>query len=131
MTYEFPISSSRARRISTLPKQNWALGVGFAIALAMVSSLFFAQAGHAQDRTFGDFDCTEDCSGHAAGYRWAKKHSIEDEFDCPQGNSQSFHEGCIAYTRGSSRGADDDDDGNMSGGPVKHPMDSDDDDDDK
>jgi hypothetical protein len=102
----------------------------YTIAIAIVPWLVFANFARAQDRTFGDFDCTEDCSGHAAGYSWAEKHSIDDESDCPQGNSQSFHEGCIAYSRDPSRGADEDDDGNMTGQPVRHPMDSDDDDDD-
>src|ERR1700675_141468 len=101
----------------------------YTIAIAIISWLVFASVARAQDRTFGDFDCTEDCSGHAAGYRWAEKHSIDDESDCPRGNSESFHEGCIAYSRDPSRGADEDDDGNMTGQPVRHPMDSDDDDD--
>ncbi len=66
-------------------------------ALAVVATLAFVPTANAQNRTFGDFDCTDDCSGHAAGYNWAEKHSIDDEPDCPDGNSQSFHEGCIAY----------------------------------
>jgi hypothetical protein len=102
----------------------------YAIAIVITSWLAFGDIACAQNRTFGDFDCTDDCSGHAAGYRWAEKHSIDDESDCPEGNSQSFHEGCIAYTRDSSRGADEDNDGNQTGEPVRHPMNSDDDDDD-
>lgn len=42
---------------------------------------------------FGDYRCKQDCSGHQAGYDWAKKHGIDDEDDCA-GNSQSFMEGC-------------------------------------
>ena len=50
-----------------------------------------------QDR-HGDEECTQDCSGHEAGYKWAEANSIDDEDDCT-GNSQSFIEGCQAYVR--------------------------------
>jgi hypothetical protein len=84
---------------------------------------------HAQDQTFGGFTCTVDCSGHAAGYRWAEEKGIQDESDCPQGNSQSFHEGCVAYTQDGARDPNEDDDGNAVGGSSIRPMDSNDDDD--
>jgi hypothetical protein len=67
----------------------------------------------ASARTFGGFDCTIDCSGHAAGYRWAEEHDIDDEDNCPLGNSESFHEGCVVYVREPSRGADRDDDDDL------------------
>lgn len=38
-------------------------------------------------------DCTQDCSGHDAGYEWAEENDIRDPGDC-DGNSQSFIEGC-------------------------------------
>jgi hypothetical protein len=44
----------------------------------------------------GDADCTQDCSGHEAGYKWAEENDISDEDDCT-GNSESFIEGCKAY----------------------------------
>jgi len=47
-------------------------------------------------RTFNGYDCTEDCSGHEAGYEWAEKNDINDIYDC-NGNSQSFNEGCESY----------------------------------
>ena len=37
--------------------------------------------------------CTDDCSGHQAGYAWAKKHELTDPDEC-SGNSPSFIEGC-------------------------------------
>lgn len=46
--------------------------------------------------TFNGYDCTEDCSGHEAGYNWAEENDISDEYDC-DGNSNSFNEGCMAY----------------------------------
>lgn len=45
---------------------------------------------------FHGYECTEDCSGHEAGYAWAERHDIDDPDDCG-GNSQSFIEGCQAY----------------------------------
>lgn len=47
--------------------------------------------------TFNGYDCTDDCSGHEAGYNWAEENGIYDENDCG-GNSNSFIEGCISYT---------------------------------
>ena len=48
---------------------------------------------------YGSFEgdgCTEDCSGHEAGYEWAEDKGIEDPDDCG-GTSWSFEEGCRAY----------------------------------
>ncbi len=103
----------------------------YTLALAITATVVFAHAGYAQDRTFGDFDCTVDCSGHAAGYKWAEEHGIENEDNCPEGNSQSFHEGCIAYTRDPSLDPDSDDNGYAVGEPLPEPDPEDDNDDDK
>lgn len=97
------------------------------LILALFFSIALVSPASPQDRTFGDFDCTDDCSGHSAGYKWADKHSIDNEDDCPAGNSQSFHEGCIAYSRDPYNDPDADDQGNEAGMPVT-PSDSDDDD---
>lgn len=45
---------------------------------------------------FHGYACTEDCSGHEAGYEWAEENGIDDPDDCG-GNSDSFIEGCQAY----------------------------------
>jgi hypothetical protein len=45
---------------------------------------------------FGSSECTEDCSGHDAGYEWAANKGITDPYEC-SGNSTSFIEGCEAY----------------------------------
>lgn len=47
----------------------------------------------AQPYTSWSRGCTDDCSGHDAGYEWAEEHDITDADDCT-GNSQSFIEGC-------------------------------------
>lgn len=62
-------------------------------------------------QTFGGYDCTEDCSGHKAGYEWAQQNDISDASECT-GNSGSFVEGCQAYVEDPDRGSDEDDDGN-------------------
>jgi hypothetical protein len=41
-------------------------------------------------------DCTEDCSGHEAGYAWAERKDLDDESDCDT-PSESFNEGCRSY----------------------------------
>jgi hypothetical protein len=55
-------------------------------------------------REFAGYECTVDCSGHKAGYKWAEEHDISDGDDCDKAgehsNSQSFAEGCHAYVDG-------------------------------
>jgi GNAT superfamily N-acetyltransferase len=46
---------------------------------------------------FKGYPCTKDCSGHAAGYRWADARDITDPNICPYSNN-SFWEGCLAHT---------------------------------
>ncbi|TIN07824.1 MAG: hypothetical protein E5Y51_30610 [Mesorhizobium sp.] len=62
---------------------------------AVVLASFVALPANAQE-TFHGYDCTDDCSGHEAGYDWAARNDISDERDCDR-DSQSFNEGCQAY----------------------------------
>ncbi|MDP7477164.1 MAG: hypothetical protein QF442_01825 [Candidatus Peribacteraceae bacterium] len=48
------------------------------------------------EESFHGYPCTEDCSGHIAGYEWAEENDISDTYDC-DGYSVSFDEGCEAY----------------------------------
>ena len=84
--------------------------VGILIVAVSTLTLVTIPCAFAQYRTFGGYDCTVDCSGHSAGYKWAERKGITDEADCPYGNSQSFHEGCIAYTGDQAIDPDRDDD---------------------
>jgi hypothetical protein len=63
--------------------------------------------------SFAGHECTIDCSGHEAGYRWAEENDIDDEDVCDtaaeHSNSPSFGEGCKAYVNGESLGDDDKD----------------------
>ena len=82
------------------------------ISLAALG-LLFALFTEASANEFGGYECTDDCSGHAAGYRWAEAHNISNEGDCPlRGNAISFYEGCLVYVEDAAHGADEDDDGN-------------------
>ena len=49
-------------------------------------------------KTFHGYECTDDCSGHKAGYDWAKRKGIDSPDDCG-GKSNSFIEGCKAYAQ--------------------------------
>lgn len=52
-----------------------------------------------QFNKFHNYVCSDDCSGHIAGYNWAAENYIDDENDCKE-TSQSFMEGCLAYVHG-------------------------------
>ncbi len=45
---------------------------------------------------FNGYECTDDCSGHEAGYDWVEDKDIQTYDDCG-GNSNSFIEGCYSY----------------------------------
>ena len=55
-----------------------------------------AVAGTTYSDQGAPYGCTDDCSGHNAGYEWASNNEVTDPSDCG-GNSQSFIEGCQAY----------------------------------
>jgi len=81
--------------------------MAYVAAAALATAI--ATPGIAQ-QTFGGNDCTDDCSGHKAGYDWAEQHQISDENDCSS-NSQSFNEGCQTFVEDPSRGSEEDDEG--------------------
>lgn len=62
-------------------------------ALIAAAVLFTALPASAE--SFKGYPCTQDCSGHKAGYAWAQKKAITDSADC-SGHSNSFIEGCRA-----------------------------------
>lgn len=63
--------------------------------------------GSTYEDVHGSADCTDDCSGHDAGYQWAEDNDVSDESEC-DGDSESFNEGCRAYADDNSDDADDD-----------------------
>lgn len=42
--------------------------------------------------------CTDDCSGHEAGFNWAQTNDVTDVSECT-GNSDSFDEGCETFAQ--------------------------------
>ena len=75
----------------------------------LAASLFllgFAVDGRAQG-AFDGYHCTEDCSGHQAGYDWAEVNGIAEPSDCG-GNSQSFIQGCQSYAEENAGSSDED-----------------------
>jgi hypothetical protein len=60
-------------------------------------SSFSHSAGNSSlNQSYKGYWCTDDCSGHEAGYEWALKKDIRDPDEC-SGMSQSFVEGCQAF----------------------------------
>jgi len=96
--------------------------IGVLAILAVSARVYTA---HTQDRSIDGLNCSGDCSGYEAGYKWAKQRDIDDEDYCPDGD-KSFYEGCIAYVGGSSGAANEAD----NGIGVPPPLSPDDDDDD-
>ena len=60
---------------------------------------FLAGLTGAHAETFKGYQCTQDCSGHRAGYEWAKRKGVTSQQECT-GNSRSFVEGCLAWAQG-------------------------------
>lgn len=70
----------------------------------------------AGSREFGGYECTDDCSGHKAGYEWAQARGLKSATACETllmrwPNRNSFYEGCLTYLAEPYRGAEEDDDG--------------------
>jgi len=47
--------------------------------------------------SYNGYTCSDDCSGHEAGYEWAEENDVCDEY-FDGGNSDSFNEGVISYS---------------------------------
>lgn len=71
---------------------------------------FVIDAMEARPGSFAGHECTDDCSGHRAGYEWAAENGVDVETDC-EGSSDSFIEGCQAYVDDPDRDPTVDDDG--------------------
>lgn len=56
---------------------------------------FITEIGVGRGRSFKGSPCTKDCSGHSAGYSWAKKRGVKNRNQCPiKPNHPSFMKGC-------------------------------------
>lgn len=62
----------------------------------MRASEFINEVGLSRGRTFQGSPCTKDCSGHHAGYIWAKTNGIKNRRLCPfRASHRSFTNGCM------------------------------------
>lgn len=73
------------------------------LILPLTFALLFSGVAYAND--FHGYPCTQDCSGHKAGYEWAKKKNITEQENCG-GKSNSFVEGCHAWVDDQNTSAD-------------------------
>lgn len=81
------------------------IGLCFVLALLYLASWSWFHYGQENtidkektNNSFHGYECTEDCSGHEAGYEWAKEHDItQEDVDGYTGNSESFKEGMQSY----------------------------------
>ena len=71
--------------------------MSWSILLALPLALMCISDTRAQE--FHGVPCRGDCSGHEAGYAWARQRDITREGQCERTSSESFYEGCIAWAR--------------------------------
>ena len=111
---QYPVCMGQANSFTPATAQKSTRGGCSAIYLvACILALACCAPGQASARTFGGYDCTDNCVGHAAGYRWAEERGIENIDECPENRSQAFYEGCLTYLDDPERLADVDDDGEL------------------
>ena len=53
-----------------------------------------------EELSFRGYRCTKDCSGHMAGYEWAKARDVQETSECPIDAPNSFIEGCYSFAQG-------------------------------
>lgn len=63
-----------------------------------VGLLSLPMVSYSASKTFEGATCTKDCSGHKAGYEWARKKGITSPEQCG-GKSNSFTEGCKIWAK--------------------------------
>ena len=93
-----PVCAAQANSLTPATAQKSARGGCSALYLVTcILALGCCAPGQASARTFGGYDCTDNCVGHAAGYRWAEERGLENMDECPENRSEAFYEGCLAY----------------------------------
>jgi hypothetical protein len=105
----FQFSGTLLTEMETVMENRVILGILFAVGIFIFLNRSAEPTSPAPQQestisTFDGYDCTGDCSGHEAGYKWAEEHTIDDESDCDNAgnssNSPSFAEGCKAFVNG-------------------------------
>jgi hypothetical protein len=85
------------------PIKNWLWGVAIAVVIvwfmfgnAKSDSSYSSDELPTYEQVEGSDSCTDDCSGHDAGYEWARDNDVCDtEYD--GGDSESFAEGVRSW----------------------------------
>ena len=109
---QYPVCKGQANSLTPVTAQESAReGCSALYLVTCILALACCAPGQAPARTFGGYDCTDNCVGHAAGYRWAEERGLENMDECPENKSEAFYEGCLAYVDDPERGADLDDEG--------------------
>lgn len=76
--------------------------IGIFLGLCLLAVMFSATPSREDDpEGFYEsqgYSCDSDCSGHDAGYEWARDNSVCDEY-FNGGDSESFTEGVRAYAK--------------------------------
>lgn len=73
-----PVSHAEAKHLTVVPRPN----------LAFPERIMF-----------GPYFCEDDCSGHVAGWEWARDHRAKSTEQCSGSGSTSFLEGCRFYVQ--------------------------------
>lgn len=99
------VTSLEAASIKRKRTFFWTIVVGIFILFAWISGSASTNQDGASTQSnesptyqseHGDNACTDDCSGHDAGYEWGEENEICDT-DYDNGNSESFNEGVRAW----------------------------------
>ena len=106
---QYPVCIGQANSLTPATAERGGCSAIFLVACVL--ALGCCAPGQASARTFGGYDCTDNCVGHAAGYRWAEERGIENIDECPANSPDALYEGCLTYVDDPERGADLDDDG--------------------
>ena len=91
---DFAASSLSAAAMADAAATDAAAAAGE--ATNMVSASAYEAPRRYSGENFRGMACTDDCSGHDAGYSWAEENGITDPVECG-GKSDSFIEGCVAW----------------------------------
>ena len=81
---------------NTIPESSYRSELDESSSISSEPSYEPTTVYYGETPTFNGYECTDDCSGHEAGYNWAEENGVTSVDDCG-GNSNSFIEGCESY----------------------------------
>lgn len=90
------------REIGGYPVKNWMVGILIVLLAGWIFWPSKSDSSYPEDNppTYSEVEgsegCTFDCSGHDAGYEWARDNEVCDT-EYTDGNSESFDEGVRSW----------------------------------